>query len=435
MCCTLTTASASIRRPAAGPAGRRIVQNCPLEIALTHLFDAIQTQADLHPEAAAFASVDGMPLLSYRQLVTGAEAAAGWLRAHDVRGGACVVLGMPALSLAHPILLLGALRAGALVGSFGNQPDREWAALESLRPRVLSFEGEEPRTIEGADCLTVTARDVEGWLRTQRIVGLPPSADATATSGLLLFGGEARHIGALKLPVHVLFARVRDLALRLRLEPARGLGLALPASAPMDLEATLACWLVGGCVVRPASVPQLRLLLRSEANDVVVSSAVLRALLETNDEGSAPTALAAPSGRVFVLGGPLLPETAALANQRLGREPHLLLASAETGLFSFGSKADLSAHLGCVGRPVGSADVQAVDARGDVRPVGQDGLIRVTTPWMAAPCVDPRRAGERSPIGNPGDGWWASGLRGAIAPDGRIIISGVLAPLGRPAGN
>ena len=400
-----------------------------MEFALTDFFHAVQKQADLHPDAAALSSVDGKSVLSYQQLLRSGEAAAAWLRAQGVQAGDCLALRISPSSVLHGIFLLAALRAGALVATLGNRPGAEWAALEVLSPRLLSVDADKLPFVDTADWLSVSATDVQSFLRTQGVFGLPAAADMASTAGLVLFGGAAGAVCAVKLPVARLVPRLRVLAERLQLEPGRRLSLALPASAPLGLELAMACWLAGGCVVHPTSVPQLRMVLQSGSDDVALSSQVLHELLGASDE-PVQAARAAPSRRVFVVGGPLSLEVAALARQRLLREPHLLMSSAETGLFSVGTKADLAARIGCVGRPAGAADVQAVDARGHVRPVAQDGLLRVTTPWMAASYVQDTSPILPTDISGLRDGWWLSGLRGSIAADGRISISGVLAPAG-----
>lgn len=93
--------------------------------------------------------------------------------------------------------------------------------------------------------------------------------------------------------------------------------------------------------------------------------------------------------------------------------------STEGGLMALADPSVLDRDPTSAGRTLPWVELQAVDADGRPLPAGQPGLLRVRSPTMAAGYVE-----GTGPADAFRDGWFYSGDRGQVTPDGLVHLAG-----------
>jgi acyl-CoA synthetase (AMP-forming)/AMP-acid ligase II len=104
----------------------------------------------------------------------------------------------------------------------------------------------------------------------------------------------------------------------------------------------------------------------------------------------------------------------------LTEQVHTLYGTSEVGSVARAGPADHAAHPEGSGRVIPSVEVVVVDEAGTPLPAGETGLLRIRTPGMARGYLGDAEATARCFI----DGWFQSGDRGRLMPDGTLVVAG-----------
>lgn len=97
-----------------------------------------------------------------------------------------------------------------------------------------------------------------------------------------------------------------------------------------------------------------------------------------------------------------------------------LYGTSEVGSVSRAGPVDHAAHPEGAGRVMSTAELVVVDDAGAALPAGETGLLRIRTRGMARGYLGDAEATARSFI----DGWFQSGDRGRLLPDGTLVVAG-----------
>lgn len=106
--------------------------------------------------------------------------------------------------------------------------------------------------------------------------------------------------------------------------------------------------------------------------------------------------------------------------QTLTQALYVRYGTNETGLLAIARPEEALGTPGTVGYPPAGTQLEVVDARGRGVPVGDTGLIRVSSPGMVEQYLDDEPATRRSFKG----GWFYPGDLGRFAPNGQLIHCG-----------
>lgn len=116
-------------------------------------------------------------------------------------------------------------------------------------------------------------------------------------------------------------------------------------------------------------------------------------------------------------GGPVREPLLRLLQQRLCDQVLARYASSEVGTVAEADTATLLSGPQVAGRVLPGVVVEVVDAQGQALPTGQEGLVRLRTPYMAQGYTQPQAEGFR-------DGWFHPGDLGVLGADGLLHITG-----------
>lgn len=380
------------------------------------LSDLIQTASARHPEQPALITEDST--LRFSQLAERVDAAAALLRTHQVQAGDVVALAFGQTPVWQWVLLLGALRLGAVPAVLGARPHVQLRAITGQPPHLVVPAGSPLAGLPGVRAIPLDAASMQKLEDTRMVFGLPEPDSVRDSAGLIQFGGlDAPR--AMRLSGPILLARCQDLSSLCRFDRDSRLLSAVGVDAGPSIEAALAVWSSGGAVVLPKRVGALLPLLRStRPNRLVIAARALAAWVETAPDA---TELRALGCEVTVLGGPMTPELGLATEELFGVGPQLLLWGPESGVFGVGSKVDWAAYPGCLGRAAPGVNVDVVGRDGNALPVGRPGLIRVKTRSAVPGYLD---GGESHTGLGLRQGWFDTGLVGHLAEDGRLCIQG-----------
>ena len=183
------------------------------------------------------------------------------------------------------------------------------------------------------------------------------------------------------------------------------------------LRGALTALLAGGTLVfsNPASLGNS--ILRHGVTVLALSPRTLQEILAKIPPGIGRL----PPLRALRVSGSQLPlKLARLAAERLCTNVVTTFGSTETGNVCAGGFDQFPDVPLAIGRILPDVTVQAVDETHTPLPPGTEGLLRIRTPGMIAEYFnDP--AGTRDRLR---DGWFYSGDRGAVTPEGVLVVTG-----------
>lgn len=116
-------------------------------------------------------------------------------------------------------------------------------------------------------------------------------------------------------------------------------------------------------------------------------------------------------------GGPVREPLLRLLQQRLCPEVLARYASSEVGTVAEANTSTLLSAPQVAGRVLPGVVVEVIDAQGQPLPLGQEGQVRLRTPYMAAGYTQPEAEGFR-------DGWFYPGDLGVLDATGLLHITG-----------
>ena len=173
----------------------------------------------------------------------------------------------------------------------------------------------------------------------------------------------------------------------------------------------------GGTIVMSQLSEVAEHLVKHRVNDLVGPPGVLAQILDTlPDDWTMPTSL-----RLIETGGAALPDK---LRQRLQSKlcPNILKIYGSTEAFDIAkiSVDDPRQKPNSAGFVWPNSTVQAVNDRGEVLPLGQEGELRIRTPKMVKGYfADPENTARFFR-----DGWFYPGDVGTVWPDGQVTLSG-----------
>jgi O-succinylbenzoic acid--CoA ligase len=289
-------------------------------------------------------------------------------------------------SLDHLLVLLGALRQGALVAPISHRLPRE----EAIR----------------------RAQNLGATVFYSRSVGVPPTFEklpsAGGTPALLDQPGTLLHTsgssGRPRVVFHDLAAHIANAegsAHRLPLEPGCGWLLQLPLNHVSGFSIAIRCLLAGAAVVFPDSQNLL------EDERVTHLSLVSTQLLRLLDSGAPLNRLQA----VLVGGGPI-PSSLVDRAIRAGVPLHLTYGMTESGSQICTTDRLLETPTPLhAGAPLPGREVR----------ISQDGEIQIRGPILAKKSLSPNGLWEDLADA---EGWFGTGDLGAFTPEGNLVIQG-----------
>lgn len=173
----------------------------------------------------------------------------------------------------------------------------------------------------------------------------------------------------------------------------------------------------GGTLVVPDARDLAGAIARHGVTVLSASPAVLRSLLDQLPANHPPF----PSLDALEIGGSMFPmPLLEQATTRVCRTIVSHLGSSEVGGIASAPMAVLAARSGGVGYPWPDVEVQALDDAGEPLPPGQEGVLRLRGPAVAAGYL----ANEAETALRFRDGWFHSSDLGATWPDGMLTLSG-----------
>jgi acyl-coenzyme A synthetase/AMP-(fatty) acid ligase len=116
-------------------------------------------------------------------------------------------------------------------------------------------------------------------------------------------------------------------------------------------------------------------------------------------------------------GGPVREPLLRLLQQRLCADVLVRYASSEVGTVAVADTATLRSTPQVAGRVMPGVVVEVIDAQDQLLPPGQEGQVRLRTPYMAAGYTQPEAEGFR-------DGWFYPGDLGVLDATGLLYITG-----------
>lgn len=204
---------------------------------------------------------------------------------------------------------------------------------------------------------------------------------------------------------------------------AHGLNGATRLLSTMGIESVggfstpLTCWANGGQIVfaEPAESAG-HTVARARPNVILASVDQLKALLDSLPENFHST----EHTHVYVSGS-VVPKSLSLrARACLAQAVYVVYGSTEAGLIALAHAATVDKRPGFTGHVLSTAEVEIVDAQGQVRPAGEAGEIRIRGDGLAQAYLDDPEASARAFR----EGWFHSGDLATLDENGGLSVLG-----------
>lgn len=383
---------------------------------MTNLADELGIQARLRPEAIALQLPNGT--LSFRQLDDLTWRAASLLHLHGVRPGEIVVL-----SCASELALLAALFATARIGATAfslpiNTPPLLCAEMaKRVKARFLATD-RPGRDIAGLARLSV---DLDSLAAASTPLDPGVSQAFPPAPWLIISGsGSTGHPRLFTITQAQFHARAALAGKMLALTSADRFASLAHLDFTSPKERCFAALFAGATVVL-FDRKQANPLTLCRDQDVTVLDATVFHLEQML--GALPAGARNQLGMLRALQVSASTVSDGLRRriaEALTRSLYVRYGTNETGLLAIAKPMEALGTPGTVGYPPAGTQIEVVDVRGRAVPVGETGLIRVSSPGMIAGYLDDEPATRRSFK----DGCFFPGDLGRFAANGQLIHCG-----------
>lgn len=370
-------------------------------------------QARLHPDEPAIGFAGGV--VTYDLLVKGVAAALAQLGALELSRGDLVVLHL-SNPFHHAALQLALLLSGQVSASIFARAQIEYSGVTP----ALVLTDREDFALTGARVIRIDG----DWLRVDparppdyaALLALPGFRSQDDVAQVSFSSGTTGYPKAVGTRWGTIEAETFEGAM-LHAGPHSHAVRCIAMTGAAGSTGLLLYVLSQGGFMALATQPDevLRLVRAFDLEAIFGATGQLQSLIAALGSNAPPRSLRTMVG----FGSKLSTSLLAQIQTRLCANFNVMYSSTEAGIMAFANGTLLAAHEGCAGYPAPGVRIEAVDANDVPVPAGEDGVIRVRTPYQSAYL---RPTPETDAMFR--DGWFYPGDVGRLDRHGLLYITG-----------